>query len=350
MWDATLYLRFGGERARPFFDLLARVGAEMPRYVVDLGCGPGHLTATLAQRWPSATVCGVDNSPQMIEAARQLAPAAARRSAGSEGSGSVLTSHAPGLSFMLDDIRHWEPQSLPDVIVSNAVLQWVPGHRELLVRWAGQLADGGWLAFQVPGNFDQPSHVILREMAASARWRSLLRDVELNRQSASPVEYAELLAGAGCEVDAWETTCWRVQIRCSSGIRAPAFVPSWLCSTPTRPRISSPSTARRFAWRIRQARSARFFPSAGCSPSPTGSPKVAFSYCFCRETLARSHYAPWSAPPVDACPAARSRRRLPAGALRPAMSGPALTQPACFTAWPVWLFNFRWPQPPVMST
>jgi trans-aconitate 2-methyltransferase len=206
MWDATLYLRFGGERARPFFDLLARVGAEMPRYVVDLGCGPGHLTATLAQRWPSATVCGVDNSPQMIEAARTLAPAADRRSAGSEGSGSVLTSHAPGLSFMLDDIRHWEPQSLPDVIVSNAVLQWVPGHRELLVRWADQLADGGWLAFQVPGNFDQPSHVILREMAASARWRSLLRDVELNRQSADPAEYAELLAGAGCEMDAWETT------------------------------------------------------------------------------------------------------------------------------------------------
>jgi trans-aconitate 2-methyltransferase len=206
MWDATLYLRFGGERARPFFDLLARVGAEMPRYVVDMGCGPGNLTATLAQRWPSAAVCGVDNSPQMIETARQLAPAASLRSAGSPGSGSVMTSHAPGLSFMLDDIRHWEPQSLPDVIVSNAVLQWVPDHRELLVRWAGQLADDGWLAFQVPGNFDQPSHVILREMATSARWRSLLRDVELNRQSADPADYAELLAGAGCQVDAWETT------------------------------------------------------------------------------------------------------------------------------------------------
>jgi trans-aconitate 2-methyltransferase len=206
MWDATLYLRFGGERARPFFDLLARVGAEMPRYVVDMGCGPGNLTATLAQRWPSATVCGVDNSPQMIETARQLAPAASLRSAGASASGSVLTSHAPGLSFMLDDIRHWEPQSLPDVIVSNAVLQWVPDHRELLVRWAGQLAGDGWLAFQVPGNFDQPSHVILREMATSARWRSLLRDVELNRQAADPADYAELLAGAGCQVDAWETT------------------------------------------------------------------------------------------------------------------------------------------------
>jgi trans-aconitate 2-methyltransferase len=203
MWDATLYLRFGGERARPFFDLLARVGAELPDYVVDLGCGPGHLTALLAERWPSAAVCGVDSSPQMIEAARKLIPAGAPRPS---GSGPVLTSHAPGLSFVIDDVRHWEPQSLPDVIVSNAVLQWVPGHRELLVRWADQLADGGWLAFQVPGNFDQPSHAILREMVGSARWRPLLRDVELNRQSADPADYAELLAGAGCEVDAWETT------------------------------------------------------------------------------------------------------------------------------------------------
>jgi trans-aconitate 2-methyltransferase len=206
MWDAALYLRFGGERARPFFDLLARVGAELPSSVVDMGCGPGHLTAMLAERWPAATVCGVDNSPQMIEAARQLAPAEAVRTSGSAASGPALTSHAPGLSFMLDDIRHWKPQHLPDVIISNAVLQWVPDHRELLVRWVDQLTDDGWLAFQVPGNFDQPSHAILRELAASARWRPLLRDVELNRQTADPADYAELLARAGCEVDAWETT------------------------------------------------------------------------------------------------------------------------------------------------
>ena len=70
MWDATQYLRFGGERARPFFDLLARVGAELPTHVVDLGCGPGNLTAVLADRWPSAEVIGVDSSPAMIEAAR----------------------------------------------------------------------------------------------------------------------------------------------------------------------------------------------------------------------------------------------------------------------------------------
>ena len=206
MWDAALYLRFGGERARPFFDLLARVGAELPGCVFDLGCGPGNLTALLAERWPSAAVCGVDSSPEMIEAANRLAPVGAPRTAVPSGSGPVATNHAPGLSFMLDDVRHWEPQSLPDVIISNAVLQWVPSHRELLVRWADWLAPDGWLAFQVPGNFDQPSYAILREMMASARWRPLLGDAELNRQSADPAEYAELLALAGCEVDAWETT------------------------------------------------------------------------------------------------------------------------------------------------
>ena len=60
------------------------------------------------------------------------------------------------------------------MIVSNAVLQWVPGHADLLPRWAAGWPPGGWLAFQVPGNFDQPGHVILRELAASARWRALL--------------------------------------------------------------------------------------------------------------------------------------------------------------------------------
>jgi trans-aconitate 2-methyltransferase len=203
MWDATQYLRFGGERARPFFDLLARVGAERPERVADLGCGPGNLTAVLAERWPSAEVRGIDSSPEMITAARELVLADAARSG---VTGPVPGSHFSRLSFMRGDVRHWEPQGPPDVIICNAVLQWVPGHSELLVRWAGWLAGDGWLAIQVPGNFEEPSHAIMREMAASARWRSLLRDVELNRQSADPAGYVELLAGAGCEVDAWATT------------------------------------------------------------------------------------------------------------------------------------------------
>jgi trans-aconitate 2-methyltransferase len=92
------------------------------------------------------------------------------------------------------------------VIVSNAVLQWVPDHLTVVARWAGFLQPGGWMAFQVPANYDQPSHAVLRELAASDRWRPLLGDVPLNRQAADPAEYLDLLARAGLEVDAWETT------------------------------------------------------------------------------------------------------------------------------------------------
>src|SRR5713226_2062733 len=134
MWDPGQYLRFGDERGRPFFDLLARVAAVDPGYVVDLGCGPGNLTATLADRWPGAQVLGVDNSAEMIGRAEHGAD---------EASGSGGTGHR--LGFELADIRDWQPARQVDVFVSNAVLQWVPDHQHLLTSWAGLLGPGGWL-------------------------------------------------------------------------------------------------------------------------------------------------------------------------------------------------------------
>ena len=199
MWDAGQYLRFGGERARPFFDLLAQVGATDPRYVADLGCGPGNLTVALARRWPGAAVVGVDSSPEMI--------ATARANTGQVNTGQANTRQAAlNPSFALGDVWDWRPEQPLDVLVSNAVLQWVPGHDELLLRWADLLAPGGWLAFQLPGNSDQPSHAIVEEMALSPRWRALLADVQLNRQAGDPADYVSVLARPGFEVDAWETT------------------------------------------------------------------------------------------------------------------------------------------------
>jgi trans-aconitate 2-methyltransferase len=193
MWDAAQYLRYSDERARPFFDLIGRVGAERPGYVADLGCGPGNLTAVLARRWPEAEVTGMDGSPAMIEAARRAAP----------GLG------LPAAAFAVGDVRDWQPPRPPDVITCNAVLQWVPGHGELVVRWADMLAPGGWLAFQLPGNFagsGSPSHDIVAEMAAGPRWRDLLSGASLTRQAGDPGEYVDLLARPGYQVDAWETT------------------------------------------------------------------------------------------------------------------------------------------------
>ncbi|HEU0127722.1 MAG TPA: methyltransferase domain-containing protein, partial [Pseudonocardiaceae bacterium] len=133
-WDPATYLQFSEERSRPFFELTARIATTDPRYVVDLGCGPGPLTATLLQRWPTAKVVGVDSSPEMIEAAQPLT--------------------SERLSFRLADVMTWRPPQPVDVVVSSATLQWVPQHRDLLPRLLDLLNPAGWLAFQVPGNFD----------------------------------------------------------------------------------------------------------------------------------------------------------------------------------------------------
>jgi trans-aconitate 2-methyltransferase len=188
MWDPGEYRRYGDERSRPFFDLLGRVGAEAPGIVVDLGCGPGTLTAALARRWPRAEVRGIDSSPEMIDAAHALPDA------------------GPRLSFALGDVRDWRPGGSVDVIISNAVLQWVPDHLAVVARWAGFLPEGGWLAFQLPGNGEQPGDRALRELAGSERWHPLMAGVRLNRQAADPAEYLDVLASAGFEADVWETT------------------------------------------------------------------------------------------------------------------------------------------------
>ncbi|MGN9892232.1 trans-aconitate 2-methyltransferase [Micromonospora sp. L31] len=184
MWDPTTYLRYGDERSRPFHDLVARVPADRPRAVVDLGCGPGTLTATLAARWPAAEIRGLDSSPEMIERAAAL---------------------ATPVEFTVGDVRDWRPTPDVDVVVCNAVLQWVPEHRELLARWARELPAGAWLAFQVPGNFDAPSHRALREVARRDRWAATLAPLLRETPVDDAVGYAASLAAAGCAVDAWET-------------------------------------------------------------------------------------------------------------------------------------------------
>jgi trans-aconitate 2-methyltransferase len=189
-WDPQQYAKFTDHRARPFHDLLSRVGAGQPALVVDLGCGNGPLTLGLAERWPEARVVGVDHSPEMLAAAHEL-----------DGDGRV--------EWVEADVARWDSASLgsaPDVIVTNATLQWVPGHTALLTTWAEALAPGGWLAMQVPGNHDAPSHALMRAVAADHPAAERLREPLARLTVEEPATYVELLGALGLEVDGWETT------------------------------------------------------------------------------------------------------------------------------------------------
>jgi trans-aconitate 2-methyltransferase len=225
VWDPNQYRQFGDERSRAFYELISRIGATDPRTVADIGCGPGELTVDLSRRWPNADVVGVDSSAEMISAADEVLAA-------SGGGGQAR------LRFERADARDWKPAGPVDVIVSNAMLQWVPDHESLLVRWVDYLYDGGWLAFQVPANHDEPTHRILRELARTDRWREQLNAVALTRQAANPADYLDLLTGVGCTVDAWETTYLHVLTGEDPVLR-------WISGTGLRPVITTLAGAER---------------------------------------------------------------------------------------------------------
>jgi trans-aconitate 2-methyltransferase len=210
-WDPTRYLSYADERGRPFVELLARIPRDDPRSIVDLGCGPGNLTSLLADRWPAAAIVGVDSSAEMIAAATDSR-----------------------IDFRVGDLRTWAADTTSasvDVLVSNAALQWVPGHLDLLPGLLATLAPGGVLGFQVPGNFDEPSHTIRRELAAEPAYAAHTRDVAVPAAH-DAATYLETLVTAGCTVDAWETTYLHV-------LHGEDPVFTWVSGTGARPTLQA---------------------------------------------------------------------------------------------------------------
>lgn len=194
-WNPAQYLKFSAERQRPGFDLLAQIGDLPAGSLYDLGCGTGSHAQAIAERWPDRAVFGIDNSPQMLNAAKET-PSRIR--------------------WIEAEIAAWRAPERAALIYSNATLHWLPRHEALFPRLLDQLAPQGVLAVQMPRNFDDPSQRLLRETARAGGWAarlaplfdpdcptpSLLRPDPVGR----PEFYYDLLAPrAAGGLDLWET-------------------------------------------------------------------------------------------------------------------------------------------------
>lgn len=182
-WDPKTYLDFEDERTRPAAELLARVNPKNPVHVIDLGCGPGNSTALLARRWPKAKLEGLDSSEPMLDQARR--------------SGITAQWHS-------GDIPSWTPKHRYDVIFTNATIQWIEDQETLLPRLMSHLEPGGVLAFQVPTNFNEPSHRLMRDVAAEGPWAAKLKDVR-NLVLGTAKGYYDMLEPHAASLDIWES-------------------------------------------------------------------------------------------------------------------------------------------------
>jgi trans-aconitate 2-methyltransferase len=185
-WSAAQYVKFEDERTRPVHDLVARIPNAVVAGAADIGCGPGNSTEVLQARYPDAQIVGLDSSPDMIAAARK---------------------RLPRVAFAVADIRRWRPEQRFDVILANAVLQWIPGHETLMPALTERLSAGGALAVQMPDNLDEPSHRLMREVAGAGPWAAKLKDAANARAARhDPGWYFRLLRAHTSHVDVWRTT------------------------------------------------------------------------------------------------------------------------------------------------
>jgi trans-aconitate 2-methyltransferase len=206
-WDARQYLQFENERTRPAVDLLAQVGGSARR-AVDLGCGPGNSTELLVARFPKAEVAGFDSSDDMLAKAR---------------------ARLPNVVFEKADVTSWRGAAPTDVILANAVMQWIPNHIAVLARLVGELAPGGRLAVQMPDNLDEPTHALMRETAALKPFSARLSRAAAQREAIGAFEdYYAALAPHCARLDFWRTTYAHV-------LAGPQAIVEWVKGTGLRP-------------------------------------------------------------------------------------------------------------------
>lgn len=127
-WDSALYEdrhSFVWKAGSGLVDLLQPVAGQR---ILDLGCGTGQLTATIAES--GALVIGMDASPSMVAQARQ---------------------NYPKLKFVLADARTFAFDEPFEAVFSNAVLHWIGEPERVIERVAAALKPNGRFVLEMGG-------------------------------------------------------------------------------------------------------------------------------------------------------------------------------------------------------
>jgi trans-aconitate 2-methyltransferase len=151
-WNPHAYLQFRNERTQASIDLVNRIRIDfIPQNIIDIGCGPGNSSQVLMSRWPQAKLLGLDSSKSMIEKAR---------------------TDFPQHDWVQADASSFQSETKFDIVFSNATIQWIPDHDNLLRKFISLLSDRGILAFQIPLFNDMPVSKVIQQIAIDNRWRS----------------------------------------------------------------------------------------------------------------------------------------------------------------------------------
>ena len=183
-WQPDLYLKFKNERTQPSIDLVSKINCNSPKSIIDIGCGPGNSTQVLVNRWPKSKIVGIDSSISMIQKAKQ---------------------EYPNQQWLVADASTYESENKFDILFSNAVIQWIPNHAELLRNFHSLLSNKGLIAIQIPLFWDMPLGNIIDAIANESRWRSQTNGVSNLFTIHNYSFYYDILSSLFVSIEIWET-------------------------------------------------------------------------------------------------------------------------------------------------
>ncbi len=130
-WDGASYDRISGTMEALGLAVLDRLALQGEEVVLDAGCGSGRITQALIERLPRGHAIAVDQSPSMVQAARQRLGETA--------------------DLRVADLLELELDDPLDAIVSTATFHWIADHERLFARLHAALRPGGRLVAQCGG-------------------------------------------------------------------------------------------------------------------------------------------------------------------------------------------------------
>jgi trans-aconitate 2-methyltransferase len=183
-WDSADYARHSEIQFAWARETIAKLGLKGDETLIDLGCGDGKVSAYIAERLPSGTVLGIDNSLEMIDLARQTFPPA----------------RCPNLTFMCMDVCAIDLKERFDIAFSNAVLHWVKDHHPVLAGVRECLNPGGKLLFQMGGKGNAMDIALaLLEIITREPWQPFFTEFPFPFGFFDPEEYEPMLRQAGLD-------------------------------------------------------------------------------------------------------------------------------------------------------
>jgi trans-aconitate 2-methyltransferase len=207
-WNPESYLKFEQERTQPVRDLVARIDLQNPARIIDLGCGPGNSTAVLKERWPSASVIGLDKSAAMIEKAKKT---------------------RTDIEWLQGDAAaDLSRLGTFDIVFANASLHWLPDHSTLVPRLFRMLKPSGVLAAQVPKFAEMPSAHAIIEVTRLPEYAGFFEGFDSGLHAFDDSLYYEILHREARGIELWLTYYYHV-------LENHEAIIEWIKSTGMRP-------------------------------------------------------------------------------------------------------------------